>query len=105
VAGGLLNGGADGAWLRTPPDWALLFGRLILDAASATTTTFDLVSVCLAGTPNPSTPTSAPPPRTGHASPELPATGNNAGPIAAAGVVLVFVGVAMVWLYRRRLAE
>jgi hypothetical protein len=106
VTGGLLNGGAGGAWLRTPAGsagtsvgtWLLYLGRLTLDASSTTATSFAVVSVCLPDTPVANLPSAGP----GHADTgQLPTTGNNAGPIVAVGLLTIVAGVVTRWLYRR----
>jgi hypothetical protein len=113
VAGGLLNDGADGAWLQTPSGWIIAAAALFVVADSAPAT-FDLTAVCLppAATPTPPPATTAPattapastsPPVGGEAArPSLPITGDPTGIIAGAGVLAIVLGVVLRFAVRRR---
>jgi hypothetical protein len=105
VAGGLLNGGADGAWLRTPAGWMLLAGALRVDTTATDPLTFDLTAVCAPSQPTPSPSTSAaasPTPTPTSTIPGMPVTGEPVGRLAAAGLAILVAGATLVVLARRR---
>ncbi len=111
VTGGLIDGGAGGAWLQTPKGWILGGGAMQGVVASTDAKTFGLTSACLpaaSGTPSPSpTATGSPtPPAVLPALQEttgtLPRTGAPVGLIVGTGVVLVGVGAALRLAYARR---
>ena len=107
VAGGLLDGGAGGMWLRTPAGWVLLAGALRVDTDATDPQLFSLTGVCAAApAPTPTaTPTTRPPVPTtppGSPAPALPVTGAPTGPLAVLGLAVVVAGAGLVWTARRR---
>ncbi|MFG1603390.1 LPXTG cell wall anchor domain-containing protein [Actinoplanes sp. NPDC049265] len=130
VGGGLLDEGADGAWLRTPADWRLAPGALrVTGATGAVPKTFGLSAVCLPALPPPASgapdddeepggeqpdaePSASPStpvhvvtevkPDSGGAAGGLPVTGSPVQTITLAGLSLAALGALTVLLARRR---